>query len=60
MKRQVKIFSAYHDIAAIEQDINRWLSQHPEVRIITVTQSQTNVAPQGWNLIISVFFEAVD
>jgi hypothetical protein len=60
MKRHVKIFSAYHDVAAIEQDINRWLSQHPEVRIITVTQSQTNVAPQGWNLIISVFFETVE
>jgi hypothetical protein len=59
MKRKVKIFSAYHDIAAIEQDINNWLSQHPEVRIIDVTQSQTNAA-QGWNLIISVFFETVE
>ena len=59
MRKKIKIFSGHHDIAAIEQDINHWLSKNPDIRIINVTQSQTNVAPQGWNLIISVVFEVL-
>ena len=60
MKKKIKIFSAYHDIAAIEQDINDWLARNPDIRIVDVTQSQTNVAPQGWNLVISVVYELAE
>ena len=60
MKKKIKMFSAYHDIAAIEQEMNHWLAQNPDILITNVAQSQTNVLPQGWILIISIFYEIVD
>jgi len=57
MAKKIKIFAAYQDVAAIEQDINDWLSQNPNILIVSVTQSETNVPPQGWKLVISILYE---
>ena len=57
MTKKIKIFSAYQDIAAIEADINNWLSKNPDIRIVDVVQSQTVVPPQRWNLVISMLYE---
>jgi hypothetical protein len=57
MLRKVKIFSSLQDVAALEVEINDWLSENPNVRIIDMLQTQSTT-PQGWNLIITVFYEA--
>jgi hypothetical protein len=54
--RKIKIFSTFQDISALEVEINDWLSENSNIRIIQMLQSEINT-PQGWNLIITVFFE---
>ena len=57
MMRKVKIFSTFQDISAIEVEINDWLSENANIRIIQMLQSELGT-PQKWNLIITVFYEA--
>jgi hypothetical protein len=57
MVRKIKIFSVYQDIAALELEINDWLAQNPNIRIIDFVQTQTNTS-QGWNLIITILYES--
>jgi len=57
MVRKIKIFSVYQEISALELEINDWLAQNPNIRIIEMLQTQTNT-PQGWSLIISVLYES--
>jgi hypothetical protein len=57
MVRKIKIFSVYQDISALELEINDWLAQNPNTRIIEMLQTQSNTT-QGWNLIITVLYES--
>jgi hypothetical protein len=54
--RKVKIFATLQDVAALEVEINDWLSDSQNVRVIQMMQSETST-PQGWNLIITIFYE---
>jgi hypothetical protein len=54
--RKVKIFAALQDVAALEVEINDWLADSQNVRVIQMMQSETST-PQGWNLIITIFYE---
>jgi hypothetical protein len=56
MTRKIKIFTSFQDVSALEVEINDWLSQNPNVRIIQMLQSDVDT-PQGWSLIITVFYE---
>ncbi|MGD8262120.1 MAG: hypothetical protein PVJ22_07155 [Desulfobacterales bacterium] len=56
MVRKVKIFATLQDVAALEVEINDWLSDSQNVRVIQMMQSETST-PQGWNLIITIFYE---
>jgi hypothetical protein len=55
--RKIKIFTTYQDVAALEVEINEWLVENPNIRVIQLLQSEVGT-PQGWNLIISFFYEA--
>lgn len=57
MPKKIKIFNSYQDVAAIEMDINDWLSKNPDAIILHVTQSETNTS-QGWILVISILYES--
>jgi hypothetical protein len=52
---RVKIFTAYHDVAAIEQDINDWLAQNAGIKIERVLQSES-WHDQRWNLLITFLY----
>jgi hypothetical protein len=54
--RKIKIFSTFQDVSALEVEINDWLSKNANIRIIQMLQSEQST-PQGWNLIITIFFE---
>jgi hypothetical protein len=54
--RKMKIFSTFQDVAAIEVEINDWLAENANIRIIQVLQSEQSTPP-GWNLIITIFYE---
>jgi hypothetical protein len=56
MNRKVKIFATFQDLAALEVELNQWFSENPGIRILNMLQSEANT-PQGWNLIITVFYE---
>lgn len=50
------IVKTAQDTAAFEMEINDWLSQNPNIRIIQMLQTTQN-APKGWNLIITLLYE---
>jgi hypothetical protein len=52
---RVKIFTAYHDVAAIEQDINDWLAQNTGITIQRMLQSES-WHDQRWNLVITFLY----
>jgi len=56
VSRKIKIFLSFQDVAALEVEINDWLSENPNVRIIQLLQSTQNT-PKGWNLVITTFYE---
>jgi hypothetical protein len=55
--RKIKIFSTFQEISVLEVEINDWLSENANIRVIQMLQSEIST-PQGWNLIITVFYEA--
>ena len=54
--RKIKIFSTFQDVSALEVEINDWMSQNANIRIIQMLQSELGTQ-QGWNLIITIFYE---
>lgn len=56
MRRKIKIFISFQDTAAFEGEINDWLSQNPNIRIIQMLQTIQN-SPKGWNLVITLLYE---
>lgn len=50
------IVKTAQDTAAFEMEINDWLSQNPNIRIIQMLQTTQN-APKGWNLKITLLYE---
>jgi hypothetical protein len=56
VRRKIKIFISFQDTAAFEVEINDWLSQNPNIRIIQILQTTQN-SPKGWNLIITLLYE---
>jgi len=54
--RKIKIFSTFQDVSLLEVEINDWLSKNTNIRIIQMLQSELGT-PQGWNLIITIFYE---
>jgi hypothetical protein len=54
--RKIKIFSTFQDVATSEVEINEWLAENPNIRVIQLLQSEIGT-PQGWNLIISILYE---
>ena len=57
MERKIKIFVSFQDISAIAVEVNDWLSENPNVRIIQMLQNSHNT-PEGWNLVITIFYES--
>jgi hypothetical protein len=56
MRRKIKIFVSFQDAAALEVEINDWLSQNPNIRIIQMLQTTHNT-PKGWHLVITLLYE---
>ena len=56
MSRKIRIFISFQDASALEVEINDWLSENPNVRILQLLQTTQNT-PKGWNLVITIFYE---
>ena len=57
MRRKIKIFISFQDASVLEVEINDWLLENPNVRIIQMLQTTQNT-PKGWNLVITILYEA--
>jgi hypothetical protein len=56
MEQKIKIFTALQDISALEVEVNNWLSENPNVRIIHMLQTESTV-PQERLPIITILYE---
>jgi hypothetical protein len=56
MERKIKIFTALQDISALEVEVNNWLSENQNVRIIHILQTEST-APQERLPLITFLYE---
>jgi len=56
VRRKIKIFISFQDASVLEVEINDWLLENPNVRIIQMLQTTQNT-PKGWNLVITILYE---
>ena len=40
--RKIKIFSTFQDVATLEVEINEWLVENPNIRVIQLLQYERN------------------
>lgn len=56
MRPKIKIFVSFQDAAALEVEVNEWLSENPNIRIIQMLQTNHDTT-KGWNLVVTLFYE---
>jgi hypothetical protein len=54
---KIKFFSGFHqDFATLENEINQWLSDNPDIHIIQLTQCEIS-SKQGRDMVVTILFK---
>ena len=55
---RVRIFPERNDVKYLENTVNSWLSENPDVEICHVVQSETDATEKyGWSMTLTIFYK---